>query len=596
MSPITSKFRRIAYLPAVLLLCSGVAVSAATTASAATGTRQATTAHQSAKSPAATTRTYTAVQAVKLASSSASSGLTLTNPGPQQTEPGTAATLAIGYTDTDPSATVTFSAVNLAPGLSINPSTGVISGTTGSHSYNSTVGVSATDSDGSTATIMFIWRVSNVITVSVPASTQAYVGTPASIALSATDSAPDSTFTYSSEFALPAGLSLNPSTGVISGTPTTVGETGVTIMVTDASRSSGMASFNIDVGGNITLGGLTAQKTVAGQAVGFSFTGSETGNGTPYYLLKNLPPGLSISNKYYPLITGWPTTPGIYDVTVTATDGDGGTTSGSFTWTVTSPSDSGPTGAVHLNLDGKCLDDRGGSTSNGNTIDIWSCNGTTSQKWTYAEDGTLRVNGKCLDIVNAGTAAGDKVQLWGCNGRTSQQWVVGTDTELVNSASGLCLDDAHESTTNGTQADIWPCGAAGWREWTLPAGAVQSAIAGRCLDDYQASTANGAIVDAYTCDGTVAQKWTTEANGSIEVNGKCLDDTGDGAAVGTKIDLWSCWGGASQKWTVTTAKDSLGVELQHGSLCVSPADIGSNNSAQLTLEACGTNESYWHAW
>src|SRR5437899_1582592 len=45
---------------------------------------------------------------------------------------------------------------------------------------------------------------------------------------------------------------------------------------------------------------------------------------------------------------------------------------------------------------GKCVDNNGAITGNGNRIQLFECNGTVAQIWIFEPDGTLRVQGKCL--------------------------------------------------------------------------------------------------------------------------------------------------------------------------------------------------------
>src|SRR5689334_2437395 len=55
---------------------------------------------------------------------------------------------------------------------------------------------------------------------------------------------------------------------------------------------------------------------------------------------------------------------------------------------------------------GKCLDVARAGSANGTAVQIYSCNGTVAQRWTY--DGTfLRAGtGKCLDVIDGNTADG----------------------------------------------------------------------------------------------------------------------------------------------------------------------------------------------
>jgi len=125
-----------------------------------------------------------------------------------------------------------------------------------------------------------------------------------------------------------------------------------------------------------------------------------------------------------------------------------------------------PVGPVTSGMSGKCLDDYTGSTVNGTKADLWDCNNTPAQQWTFSS-GTLQIGGKCLDVTGAGTADGTLVELWDCNNGGNQQWEP-QNGELVNPGSGKCLDDPALSTTNGTQLDIWSCDGGPNQQWKLP--------------------------------------------------------------------------------------------------------------------------------
>jgi serine protease len=127
-----------------------------------------------------------------------------------------------------------------------------------------------------------------------------------------------------------------------------------------------------------------------------------------------------------------------------------------------------PTGPITSGMAGKCVDDFHGGVTNGTKVDLYSCNGTASQRWAVVAGGTLRINGKCMDITGARTANGTKIEIYTCTGGWNQVWRPLSDKELLNPHSGKCLDDPGYSTTNGTQLDIWTCRGGANQQWKLP--------------------------------------------------------------------------------------------------------------------------------
>ncbi|WP_344441624.1 putative Ig domain-containing protein [Kitasatospora nipponensis] len=200
--------------------------------------------------------------------------VTVTNPGSQTGTVGTAASLQVNATDTA-TGTLSYSATGLPAGLSINSATGLVSGTP-TTAGTSSVTVTATDSTGVFGSASFGWTVnpvaSNVVTVTNPGSQTGTVGTASSLQVNATDSASGQTLTYAAS-GLPAGLSVNSATGLISGTPTTAGTFSVTVTATDSTGAFGSASFGWTV--NPASTGCTAAQLLGNP-------GFETGSASPW--------------------------------------------------------------------------------------------------------------------------------------------------------------------------------------------------------------------------------------------------------------------------------------------------------------------------
>ncbi len=269
--------------------------------------------------------------------------VTVTNPGNQTSTVGSAASLQIHASDSG-GATLTYSASGLPAGLSINSSSGLISGTP-TTAGTSSVTVTATDSTGASGSASFSWTVNsqtgNTVTVTNPGNQTSTVGTAVSLQIHATDSASGQTLTYSAS-GLPAGLSISSSSGLISGTPTTAGTSSVTVTATDTTGASGSASFswtvNSQTGNTVTVTNPGNQTSTVGTAVSLQIHATDSASGqTLTYSASGLPAGLSI-NSSSGVISGTPTTAGTSSTSVTARDSTGASGSASFSWVVNSAS------------------------------------------------------------------------------------------------------------------------------------------------------------------------------------------------------------------------------------------------------------------
>ncbi len=83
----------------------------------------------------------------------------------------------------------------------------------------------------------------NTVTVTNPGNQSSTTGIAVSLQISASSSGSGQTLTYRAT-GLPSGLSINASTGLISGTPTTVQTTTTTVTVKDTTNATGTASFS----------------------------------------------------------------------------------------------------------------------------------------------------------------------------------------------------------------------------------------------------------------------------------------------------------------------------------------------------------------
>ena len=99
--------------------------------------------------------------------------------------------------------------------------------------------------------------------------------------------------------------------------------------------------------------------------------------------------------------------------------------------------------------------------------EIWTCNGSSGQTWSFA-GGTLTVDrgAYCLDVYGDQTSDGSRVTLWTCDGADNQQWTVNKDGTITEVRSGKCLDVTGALTAKGTQVELWTCDGDQSQQWS----------------------------------------------------------------------------------------------------------------------------------
>ncbi len=250
---------------------------------------------------------------------------------------GSPAAFTVSYQVVATQSPVSYAATGLPLGININSGTGLISGTTSVQGVY-TIGLTATNNFGSSSTLnltLTVGALSAITSASTLAAT-AGVAIP-TFTLVANNSA--QSFNVSG---LPTGLSVNTSTGAITGTIAAAGTYVVTASANNAVGTGPSSTLTITVtaGGGGGGGGVSAPVITSSNSysivtnVPFTFQVRTTPAATSYSLVGSVPAGVSI-NTSSGLISGTATVTGAYVMNVTATN-SGGSAVSSFTLTVNS--------------------------------------------------------------------------------------------------------------------------------------------------------------------------------------------------------------------------------------------------------------------
>jgi len=241
------------------------------------------------------------------------------------------------YTFSDDGVPVALSSV----GLSLNPTTGAITGTDNLISgENVSFGIKIKDSQGQIADLSFELRTDSTIAFSPTVPPLATVGTNYNAPLSATGGTPP--FTYSAT-GLPAGLAIQGSSiqGSCQGTSSSPNVSITAIDSVNGMSTAGLFTISCNPAPLITNTSPLAQGLV-GQNYGVQLTTNAVygaPGASPYTWsapANSLPPGLSLGTTTGQ-ITGIPTATGTTTFTVTFTDAWGATTNKQFQITVLDP-------------------------------------------------------------------------------------------------------------------------------------------------------------------------------------------------------------------------------------------------------------------
>jgi PKD repeat protein len=261
---------------------------------------------------------------------------TFTAAGNKSSSIGLPATLQLSASDPNGDV-LTYSATGLCAGLTLNASTGLISGTP---TYVGTYSVTATVSDGAlSASQTFTWTVTPdttapALTITAPTTAATHAVTTATVAVSGTAS--DGVGVTQVSWVNNRGGS-----GTAAGTATwsvasialLSGQNIITVTARDAAGNTSTDVLTVTRNTAPALAAVANMSTEVGKAGSVQLSGSDADGDVLTYGANGLPPGTALTVSTG-LVSGAPTAAGTYTVTATVFDASQ-SASRTFTWTVT---------------------------------------------------------------------------------------------------------------------------------------------------------------------------------------------------------------------------------------------------------------------
>jgi hypothetical protein len=177
------------------------------------------------------------------------------------------------------------------------------------------VTITIIDANGKFNTRTLMLTINRAVSITTIALDEALMGEPYNVGLAATGGTAPYSWAVSG---LPAGMSLDTDTGVVSGTPTAAALATLTITVTDGHTRTGTGVFTLTVRPAVGVATIDLPAGVVNEEYATTLAGAD---GTaPYtWAADNLPAGLSLDASTGQ-VTGTPTAAGWPSVTITITD------------------------------------------------------------------------------------------------------------------------------------------------------------------------------------------------------------------------------------------------------------------------------------
>jgi hypothetical protein len=352
-------------------------------------------------------------------------------------------------------------------------------------------------------------------------------------AIKAIDSASGQTLTYSAT-GLPAGLSINSGTGVISGKVAAVSNDTVRVTATDGTGASAAVSFRIDASESLTTDyhAGSGQVQLDWDSKCLDDTGNSSANTTKIQIWQCESNDAGQDWYFEPS-----TEPG-------------------------EVADLGLSQLGNIEIHSKCLNIVSNGTANGAKLQLYTCNGQANEVWeiTGAYGGLYNpASGKCIDDPADSKTNGTQLDIWSCNAEPWQDWLL-PGSPFESGVSGMCINAAGSSSANGAAVVSYSCNGAGNEKMSVytAGGYALLVVDGKCLNALGNGTLNGTAIQLFNCvntsdDAYAANLWYLTAYGQLEnaQAQKCLAIPNNSTANNTRLELEDCYGEPGEVWSAT---------------------------------------------
>ncbi len=465
----------------------------------------------------------------------------------------------------------------LPPGLTLGAATGAITGAPSSPgTFTFTVRVVDSNAQTRTSSSLSISVAAAPLVIQTASLPNGAVGSAYSGSLTANGGTQPYAWSILTG-ALPPGISLNATTGALTGTPTAAGNFTVVVQVADGGAQSQRVTLTIAVS---APGLIVSTTSLAGGAVGVVYsTQLVAAGGTPPYnwalTSGNLPAGLAL-NAVTGGIGGTPTTIGTSAFTVRVSDSASQTATGSLTITIA---------PAALNITTSSL--LGGTVGTSYSATLAATGGSAPFSWSVIA-GTLPA-GVVLNAATGGlsgtpTAAGTATATFQVQDASTQQRtvtlaisitpapLVATTTSLAGGTAGTAYS-ASLAASGGTTPYTWTVSTG-----ALPAGVSLSPTGTLSGTPTTPGTSSfvAQVRDAANLTALTASLSITIAPAPLTITTTTLPGGGSGSNY--LAALAATGGTGSYTWTIASGTLPTGLNLAaSGSISGTPSVAGTSN-------------------